>query len=186
MHDQLPEQRTKLTDVFLGLDLDRSVRILDVACGTGIVAEEIRSKGYCNVDGLDPVQGYLTVAQSKGLYKVCVGVNTHLSLLVLVQGKIIFAEITVCTSTVPRNNSSRHINCPKIGRSLPSNKCGMHYVHTHKGTNNTKLAECVSGIHRREETHDDTRRHLRRHHLLCGILQRTYLTESISGIDTNY
>eukprot|EP00095_Tigriopus_kingsejongensis_P012765 maker-scaffold725_size106157-snap-gene-0.12 protein:Tk12765 transcript:maker-scaffold725_size106157-snap-gene-0.12-mRNA-1 annotation:"hypothetical protein DAPPUDRAFT_302022" len=61
--------RNTLAQSFLDLNLDQNVRIIDIACGTGIVAEELREHGFTNIDGLDPVQGYLNVAQSKNLYK---------------------------------------------------------------------------------------------------------------------
>ena len=63
-------RRTCLSEVFLELNLPREARILDVACGTGIVAEELRPHGYDNMDGLDPVKGYLETAQHKNLYRV--------------------------------------------------------------------------------------------------------------------
>ena len=63
-------RRTTLSEVFLDLNLPRNARILDVACGTGIVAEELRPHGYDNIDGLDPVKGYLETAQDKKLYRV--------------------------------------------------------------------------------------------------------------------
>ena len=44
------------------------VRIMDMACGVGAVAEEIAMYGYKNVDGLDPIKGYLEAAQSKGIF----------------------------------------------------------------------------------------------------------------------
>ena len=62
--------KTKISDVFLEQNLDKDVRIIDVACGIGIVAEEIASHGYTNIDGLDPSKGYIEVAKSKKLYKV--------------------------------------------------------------------------------------------------------------------
>ena len=65
------DRRTTLSEVFLDLKLPQSARILDVACGTGIVAEELRQRGgYDNIDGLDPVKGYLETAQDKKLYRV--------------------------------------------------------------------------------------------------------------------
>ena len=65
------DRRTTLSEVFLDLRLPQSARILDVACGTGIVAEELRQRGgYDNIDGLDPVRGYLETAQDKKLYRV--------------------------------------------------------------------------------------------------------------------
>lgn len=61
--------RTTIADVFLELNLDKNVRIIDIACGTGAVAEDIATRGYVNIDGLDPMKGYLEVAHTKGLYK---------------------------------------------------------------------------------------------------------------------
>jgi 2-polyprenyl-3-methyl-5-hydroxy-6-metoxy-1,4-benzoquinol methylase len=68
--NQTIEERTTISDVFLELNLDRDVRIIDVACGIGIVAEDLAKHGYTNIDGLDPSKGYIEVAKSKGLYKV--------------------------------------------------------------------------------------------------------------------
>ena len=65
-----PDERTTIADIFLEYKLDTDVRIMDLACGVGIVAEDISSYGYRNVDGLDPVKGYLEAAQAKGIYKV--------------------------------------------------------------------------------------------------------------------
>lgn len=67
MQQNLPT--TSLAQVFLELELDTSVEVLDVACGTGVVGETIRMAGYNNVDGLDPCQGYLEGAQAKGIYR---------------------------------------------------------------------------------------------------------------------
>lgn len=64
------DERFELSEVFLSLNLDKDVKILDVACGVGVVAEELAVHGYRNIDGLDPVQGYLEAAQEKHLYKV--------------------------------------------------------------------------------------------------------------------
>ena len=62
--------RTSLSDIFVSYNLDKNVRIIDVACGVGIVAEEIGRFGYRNIDGLDPQKGYITVVEARGLYKV--------------------------------------------------------------------------------------------------------------------
>ncbi len=69
-NNQTIEERTTISDVFLELNLDREVRIIDVACGIGIVAEDLAQHGYTNIDGLDPSKGYIEVAKSKGLYRV--------------------------------------------------------------------------------------------------------------------
>ncbi len=62
-------KRTTISEIFLDLNLPKDVRILDVACGIGVVAEELKPFGYDNIDGLDPVEGYLVAAKAKGLYK---------------------------------------------------------------------------------------------------------------------
>ena len=40
-------------DYLLHLKLDIDVNILDVCCGTGLVARYLRDKGYVNIDALD-------------------------------------------------------------------------------------------------------------------------------------
>ena len=69
-YDPSSLQRTSLSDIFLNYNLDKNVRIIDVACGVGIVAEEIGKFGYKNIDGLDPANGYITVVKARGIYKV--------------------------------------------------------------------------------------------------------------------
>lgn len=46
----------------------RNVKILDLACGTGLVAESLHKLGFCHIDGVDPAQGMLDVARSKNVY----------------------------------------------------------------------------------------------------------------------
>jgi ubiquinone/menaquinone biosynthesis C-methylase UbiE len=64
-----PENRVTIGEIFLKLHLDKNVRIIDIACGTGAVAEELIAGGYNNIDGLDPRKGYLAVAREKSLYR---------------------------------------------------------------------------------------------------------------------
>ena len=40
-------------DYLLHLNLDKNIKILDVCCGTGLVARYAKEKGYHNVDALD-------------------------------------------------------------------------------------------------------------------------------------
>ena len=49
-----------------------------MACGVGAVAEEIAMYGYKNVDGLDPIKGYLEAAQSKGVFLLIKKIHPHL------------------------------------------------------------------------------------------------------------
>ena len=52
-------ERVTLGESFMQLNLDKSVRIIDIACGTGAVALDLQAKGYTNIDGLDPMKGYI-------------------------------------------------------------------------------------------------------------------------------
>ncbi|XP_028937547.1 methyltransferase-like protein 27 [Ornithorhynchus anatinus] len=43
--------------------------ILDVACGTGLVAAELRRRGFCQIHGVDGSAGMLERARQRGLYQ---------------------------------------------------------------------------------------------------------------------
>jgi len=60
---------TKCIEAFLELGLNRSVSILDLACGTGLLGEEIVKYGYVNIDGLDASLQMLNQARSKDIFK---------------------------------------------------------------------------------------------------------------------
>ena len=62
-------ERVTLGETFLKLKLDKSVKIIDIACGTGAVAEELKENGYYNIDGLDPQKGYIEVCKQNNLYQ---------------------------------------------------------------------------------------------------------------------
>ena len=63
-------RRTTISSYFLGLNLPKDIRILDVACGIGVVGKELKAEGFGNIDGLDPVKGYLEASKEEGIYKV--------------------------------------------------------------------------------------------------------------------
>ena len=44
-------------------------RILDMGCGTGLVGQYLKEKGFDNIDGQDASQGMLENAKKKGAYK---------------------------------------------------------------------------------------------------------------------
>ncbi|XP_069102353.1 methyltransferase-like protein 27 [Argopecten irradians] len=50
-------------------DTRDTVYILDVASGTGLVGEQLVKQGFLMIDALDPSQGMLDKAKSKGVYK---------------------------------------------------------------------------------------------------------------------
>ena len=55
-------------DIFAGLVADRSLRVLDVACGTGLAGEYLRSLGYKNIDGADFSREMLALAEKREVY----------------------------------------------------------------------------------------------------------------------
>lgn len=55
-------------DILAGLVSDRSLRILDVACGTGLAGEYLRSLGYENIDGADFSNEMLALAKKRAVY----------------------------------------------------------------------------------------------------------------------
>ena len=48
---------------------DRSGVILDLACGTGLVAQELAGHGFVIIDGADVSEGMLDIARKQGLYR---------------------------------------------------------------------------------------------------------------------
>ena len=46
-----------IRDEVNSLDLQKDVRIIDIACGAGNVASLLKENGFVNIDGLDPSQG---------------------------------------------------------------------------------------------------------------------------------
>ncbi|ESO94300.1 hypothetical protein LOTGIDRAFT_161525 [Lottia gigantea] len=63
---------------------DKNIRILDIAAGTGYVGEELRNKGYHNVDALEPSEGMLQQAIDKNIYKTHIcdilgGTSVHIN-----------------------------------------------------------------------------------------------------------
>jgi predicted TPR repeat methyltransferase len=48
---------------------DNSVRVLDVACGTGLVGMYMRSRGYLNIDGVVFSKAMLAIAGQRDIYQ---------------------------------------------------------------------------------------------------------------------
>ena len=48
---------------------DRAASILDIGCGTGLVAVELAARGFTTVDGLDASPRMLERARAKGVYR---------------------------------------------------------------------------------------------------------------------
>ena len=48
---------------------DRTSTIIDLGCGTGLVAVELAARGYSHIDGLDGSEEMLSEARQKGVYR---------------------------------------------------------------------------------------------------------------------
>jgi len=59
----------KCAEAFVKLGLDRSVAILDLAAGTGLLGAEVTKHGYVNIDGLDAAIGMLNQARKQNIYQ---------------------------------------------------------------------------------------------------------------------
>ena len=55
-------------DAFRTLVTDKSAAIIDIGCGTGLVAQELQKAGYANIDGLDISTAILAEAKAKNIY----------------------------------------------------------------------------------------------------------------------
>ena len=55
-------------DVFVRFQSDKSVRVLDLACGTGLVGQVLFDRGFANIDGLDVSPSMLAEAKKKQVY----------------------------------------------------------------------------------------------------------------------
>ena len=56
-------------DIFMEFVPDRSTRILDVACGTGLAGAYLQQHGYKNVDGADLSMNMMAIANQRELYR---------------------------------------------------------------------------------------------------------------------
>jgi len=52
---------------------DKSVRIIDVGCGTGLVGVELENSGFTNFDGIDISQEMIDIAKQRSYSKLFIG-----------------------------------------------------------------------------------------------------------------
>ena len=57
-----------LSKYLQSLGYSKDARILDLGCGSGIVAEELKKRGYTNMDGVDLCVELMAKAKEKGIY----------------------------------------------------------------------------------------------------------------------
>lgn len=56
-------------DIFFDVVPDKAVRILDVACGTGLAGQYMREHDYHNIDGADFSENMLAIAWERNIYQ---------------------------------------------------------------------------------------------------------------------
>ncbi|MEM7208030.1 MAG: methyltransferase domain-containing protein [Pseudomonadota bacterium] len=55
-------------NIFADLVPDTAIRVLDVACGTGLAGQHLRELGYTKIDGVDFSAEMLAIAESREIY----------------------------------------------------------------------------------------------------------------------
>ena len=56
-------------DIFMEMVADKNVRILDVACGTGLAGAYLKGKGYHHIDGADLSREMMSIAGRRQIYR---------------------------------------------------------------------------------------------------------------------
>ena len=59
----------RVGELFMERVQEREARIVDVACGTGLVGEVLYQSGYASIDGIDFSDGMLERARERGVYR---------------------------------------------------------------------------------------------------------------------
>ena len=59
--------------IFQEYTKDKSLRIIDVGCGTGLVGVELEKDGFTNFDGIDISQEMIDIAKQRGYSKLFIG-----------------------------------------------------------------------------------------------------------------
>ncbi|KAM9059277.1 methyltransferase-like protein 27 isoform 1-T1 [Megaptera novaeangliae] len=102
--------------------------ILDVACGTGLVAAELQARGFLQLHGVDGSPGMLEQARARGLYQ-------HLSLCTLGQEPLPSSEGTYDAVLTVGALSDGHVPCSAVPELLRVTKPGEKQpIQPHTGT----------------------------------------------------
>ncbi len=57
------------SEIFGELMVDKNAKVLDLGCGTGLVGETLRDRGYACIDGADFSAEMLKIAGGRGVYR---------------------------------------------------------------------------------------------------------------------
>ncbi|XP_071787510.1 methyltransferase-like protein 27 [Asterias amurensis] len=70
---------SNFADVVTDVIIDKTARILDAASGVGMVGEEMKKRGFINIDALDPSKTSLDLSKTLDVYTnfICETLNEH-------------------------------------------------------------------------------------------------------------
>lgn len=70
------------------------LKVIDVACGSGLVGKALQSKGFSHIDGTDLSQGMIAEAHHSGAYKTLIAwIDLNTSLPFFLHGQY---DLTIC------------------------------------------------------------------------------------------
>ncbi|XP_072024765.1 methyltransferase-like protein 27 isoform X2 [Amphiura filiformis] len=77
-HDNYTAPRW-LAETIAKLVINKDANIMDMACGTGLVAQELRQHGFTNIDGVDISTISLKFSKERGIYRrlICDRIGTN-------------------------------------------------------------------------------------------------------------
>ncbi|PNJ85811.1 LOW QUALITY PROTEIN: METTL27 isoform 1 [Pongo abelii] len=113
-----------------------SALILDVACGTGLVAAELRAPGFLQLHGVDGIPGMLEHARAHGLYQ-------HLSLFTLGQEPLPSPERTFNAVLIVGALSDSHVPCNAIPELRVTKPGGLVCLTTRTNSSNLQYKEAL-------------------------------------------
>lgn len=82
---------------------DKNAKILDLASGTGLVGEELKTLGYTNIDGLDMSSASLKISEQKQVYKKLMCINIRSDAAVDVIADNTYDALVSCGSFSPES-----------------------------------------------------------------------------------
>ncbi|CAK7304715.1 Methyltransferase-like protein 27 [Vulpes lagopus] len=114
--------------------------ILDVACGTGLVAAELQARGFLQLHGVDGSPKMLEQAQARGLYQ-------HLSLCTLGQEPLPSSEGTFDAVLIVGALSDGQVPCSAIPELLRVTKPGgLVCLTTRTNPSNLRYKEALEAV----------------------------------------
>jgi len=125
----------RVAEIIARLTTDKTAKILDVGCGTGFVAEELRQKGYTNIFGIDASEEMIEIARRKDVYvgigKVVVG--DEMTIPEEYRGKydiVCSAGFVGGPSHGLEETYASHLICTKVGGYIIFTTCPLYMPET--------------------------------------------------------